>query len=527
MEELIKAPNNIPEISLNHIPAKNIPALAQDIKRFLDFAGVSTKRATHYNSLQEQQEAERTIHKTIFDVDRSIYGLLMLLPGVTDHSKMKACTALLGNKWNGQGSLLPFDREKDIISNLVNSLPPQRTLKMFKEFKKKKINNTRTRKQILKFILNSPNLEYWSVKYRKKLKDVLIHCWGEKKAGILKSILMKQDASDFECNYLDKEIASYTRLYSISEQDYIETLDAILFILGDDSCSELPLHKAFNKSKSDISKGKSLPLETLQGIRSTFHKDIDQKYLLELTKDTLTKTQKKLVQKKAKKERVDVEFNPFHHTIFELYIYAYEMGMIDEIQKAINTKAKKAAESLPFRFDNVGILLDDSYSMSGSGEQKLRPMAMALATKDVLSYTGSVFTTTTTRRKNVSQLNRPEGGTDLANGVLNLLESSVDAVFILSDGYENSPAGRLAEVMRLVRKIGNNTPVYHINPVVASESKGLIRQLSNEIPVMSINKPEQLGMVMLKSMLDGDPERGIKGLLGMVLPMIENRRKII
>lgn len=532
MNDLVQAPTNVPEISLSHIPPQDIPALAQNIKKLLDFAGAATNRETHYNTREEQREAERLIHKTIFDVDRSIYGLLMLLEGITDHSRMRACTALLGNKWNGQSSLLPFDREKDIISKLVDSLPPQRTLKMFKEFKKKRINNTRTRKQILKFILNSPNLEYWSVKYRKKLRDVLVHCWGERKAGIVKSIL---DHIEYYHIYSKKEQGI---LKSCGISPYIGDSNKaaiISFTLGntlnleDNNTSDiikLELIKAFNKSKSDISEGKSLPLETLQGIRSTFHKDIDQKYLLELTKNTLTKIQKKLVQKKAKKEGVEVDFNPFHHSIFELYIYAYEMGMSKEIQKVITTKAKKAAGSLPFRFGTVGILVDDSYSMSGSEEQKLRPMAMALATKDVLKHTGDRSKIITTGGYTTTRLNRPGGGTDLADKVLYLLESGVEAVFILSDGYENSPAGRLAEVLRLVRGTGNTVPVYHINPVVASESGGLVRQLSDDIPVMSISKPEQLGTIMLKSMLDNDPERGIKGLLGMVMPLIEARRSL-
>jgi hypothetical protein len=148
-------------------------------------------------------------------------------------------------------------------------------------------------------------------------------------------------------------------------------------------------------------------------------------------------------------------------------------------------------------------------------------MAMALATKDVLSYTGDNCVVVTAQKTSSRQLRSPEGCTELASGMLDLLESKVDAVFILSDGYENSPAGRLAEVLRLVRKIGNNTPVYHINPVVASESKGLIKQLAEDIPVVSLSKPEQLGMILLKSMLDNDPKRGIQGLLGMVLPLIE------
>jgi len=454
----------LPAISLDHIPELLIPEFAQNIKSLLNFTGVSTGRATHYNTLEEQQEKELEVHKSIFKVDRSIYGLLMMLPGVTDHSKMRACTALLGNKYNGEKSILPFDKEKLIIKGLVNLLPSQRSIKLFKQFKKKRINNTRTRKLILDYILNSPNLELWTVKYRKKLRDILIHCWGEKKASLVKNLLsrkLKDDISEREINILDNLDSSLD----------LKKTECINFILGGKALSVgSKLITEFHLSSLDIVNGKNLPIETLQGIRSTYHKDTTQEELLSLVKDNLTKTQKRQIQKKAKNLNIEVEFNPFNYSLVELYIYVFEMGMNEEIWKAIVTKAKKTANTLPFKFDKIGILLDDSYSMTGSKEQKLRPMAMALAIKDVLKYAGkeSIITSVQGNSRSLRKVIKPSGNTDLASGLIYLLENEVDSIFIISDGYENSPEGRLAEVLKMVRKIGNDTPVYHINPVVAS-----------------------------------------------------------
>lgn len=509
---------------MKDLPQSKLPELAKNVKSFLDFTGAATNRSTHYNTKEEQREAEVKLHKTIFAVDRSLYGLLMLLPGVTDHSIMRACMALLGNRWNGQVSILPFEKEKIIVDRLVRALPPQRAIKLFKEFSVKRINNTRTRKQVLTYILNSESLEYWAVKYRKKLRTVLTHCWGVKTTGIIRRILNKKDddeLSEKELDIVGDILHKFVKYEPGMGNKLLRVNNATSFILGNDNTS-LPLLKAFKESKTDLSKGEKLPLETLQGIRSTFHKDKDQKHLLELTKKTLTNTQKKNVQKKAKEAGVEVEFNPMSYSLVELYIYAFEMGMTSEIKRAINDKAKKIAETLPFKFEKVGILLDDSYSMSGSVDQKLRPMAMVLALKDIIVFTGEKGVIISLHGINSGgELHRPQGHTSLADGLLRLLEQEPDTIFILSDGYENAPAGRLAEVLSLVRKIGNHTPVYHINPVVAAESKKAVKQLADDIPVLTVSRPEQLGLIMMRSMLDTDPKRGILSLIGMTLHLIE------
>lgn len=533
MKDLINTPITLPQVSLDHIPQDKLPELAKNVKSFLDFTGAATNRSTHYNTKEEQREAEIKLHKTIFDVDRSIYGLLMLLPGVTDHSIMRACMVLLGNRWNSKASILPFEKEKIIIDRLVKTLPPQRAIKLFKEFSVKRINNTRTRKQILTYILNSDSLEYWAVKYRKKLRAILTHCWGKKNTGIIKSILSvrrewdKTQKEGILCSDMIDNYIDFSYGIRAGGKELKKVHDCVSFILGNDNTS-MPLFKAFKDSKEDITQGKKLPVETLQGLRSTYHKEVTQKELLELVKKTLTKTQKKNVQKKAKEAGVEVEFDPISYSLVELYIYAFEMGMTDEILQAINAKAKKIAKSLPFRFEKVGILLDDSYSMSGSEEQKLRPMAMALALKQVIKYTAVNYYIKRTqtpfmeRNGTLSEtLPRPSGDTNPAEGLLCLLEQEPDSIFILSDGYENAPAERLAEVLSLVRKIGNHTPVYHINPVVAAESKKAVKQLANDIPVLTVSNPEQLGLIMMRSMLDKDPKRGILSLIGMTLHLID------
>ena len=55
---------------------------------------------------------------------------------------------------------------------------------MFGMLRKERVNNARTRRLILSTLLRADNLEFWSVKYRRKLATALIHAWGRRTASI-------------------------------------------------------------------------------------------------------------------------------------------------------------------------------------------------------------------------------------------------------------------------------------------------------------------------------------------------------
>ncbi len=512
-------------LSLDHILENDFPILASNLVSLTSFAGAATGRATHYNTREEQQEAERVLHQAVFNVDRGVYGLSMLLPGMTDYSRMRAITALLGNRWNGKKSIINQRQEGLIIDFLIHSLPPQRVLKLFRQFREKRINNARTRRIILSYILNSPNLELWAVKYRSKLRDSLEHAWGKRTTGIIKSIVSKPNWGEKEINIISRHVGTHLNK-RVSPEYVLEEL--LYFILGNTGkIFDSPLIAAFENAKTDITKGAKLPKEVLEGLRSTYHKDVTQQQLLELVKDNLTTTQKRLVQKKAKAEGVEVEFDPRRYSLLELYIYAFEMGMTGEIWKTIQHKSGDIAKSLPFSFDRIGVILDDSFSMSGSDEQKLRPMALALGIKDVLLHIGGYgrhFIRSVSGNRYIGgALHKPVGNTDLAPSLVYMLAGNLDAIFIISDGYENSPSGRVAEVLDIASRKGFCPTVYHINPVVAAESKRGMRQLSPNVRVLPISKPEQLGLTMINSMLETDPRQGILGMLNLAISVLGKR----
>src|SRR5690606_35411910 len=101
--------------------------------------------------------------------------------------------------------------------------------------------------------------------------------------------------------------------------------------------------------------GRILPYEVLEGIRSTYHKNVTNAEVLELTKNQLSQTQKLVFQRKAEEQKVEIGFNPADYDAAKLYIYAYERGMTQEVNDALKQKAQKLAANLPVNFGKIGI----------------------------------------------------------------------------------------------------------------------------------------------------------------------------
>jgi hypothetical protein len=523
MKELVKL--TIPDVTLNHIPDKSHEEFANSVMSLMNLSGVDIGRSTHYNTPEEAEKARAALHQTLFSFDRTIYGCLFCLDGVTDFARQKAIKVLLSNPWRDtSNTLLTIDHERKIIEYLIKSLKPYQVFNIFLEMKNDRVNNSRLSKAIMRYILNSPKLDFWAVKYRRKLKLIFKHCWTDYNTRVIKSILMKLTLNADESRGLRNHIFKYIDLNTKRPGHWNMVKESVSFILGNDiEKPKSPVIKSYEDSKIDIEKGTLVPLEILYQVRSTYHMDTSTKAdVLKITKKTMTSKQTMRVQKSAKKAGTKVAFNPKSLPMVDLLIYAYEMGMTEEILKALDEKAKKAASTLPFKFNNVGILVDASFSMSGSESTKMRPIATALALARMLANVGRKHMTVFAGGQSIpNQMIRPYGETDLANGLIDLLENEPDSIFIISDGYENAPAGRVAEVIELVEELGLHLPIYHLNPVSAAESKTGLKLLGKNISVMPVLKPETMGLTLLKKVIEQDPIRGIIGLLNTVIVLID------
>jgi hypothetical protein len=515
--------------------------LAPHVLSFLDVCTTSYGRSTHYNTREQQASAEIHAHAELFRRCRDLYETLLLLPGTTDHSRQLGISTLLANP-RGADVFLDPKIERRILELFVQEMPPQRLLKMFDalrgrggHFGIKRSNNARTRKLILKTILNSPRLELWVVKYREKVKGALVHAWGQKLASFIGEAVKQypklSKMSKIESGALRDHVFRYVT--GDTEGRKFRVLDkrsrvcqCLAFLFGKRVFyKEMRMLNAFVDARKDLQAGSILPTAVLEGIRSIYHKSTKPGDIIGIKakSKTMTTHEKRVVQKRAAAAGVDVEMRVDDYSSVELYIHAFENGMDGIIQEALTRKAKITASTLPFSYKRIGILLDASKSMEGSREQPLRPMAVALSLRDALVASANYALVSvcggTKCEEDKATLTRPKGSTGLAERLLFLMMDEPEAIFIISDGYENAPAGRTGDVLRLAREYGNDTPIIHFNPVFAAET-GAVRSLCDgvdKVVTMPVKSPELIGTTVVRGLIESDPRQGIENLIRIAL----------
>ena len=500
----------------------NEKTIIDSFLNFIDVANTATDRATFYNKKEEQKDAVTAIHKTMISIDRGVYGASLLLNGVTDYTITTGIKNLLSVKEYREQSSIDLDTETKIVAFLLTQLPAPRMFKLYEDLKEKRTNNSRTRKVILMSILNSKSLDYWAVKYRKKIYDSLEHAWGKRTTSILKSILSKNPTewNDKEKNIINTHIGKHVVSTTLS---YV--YECLAFILRAKTENfTIDTLKSFVEAKKDIAKGSKLPREVLEGIRGTYHKAIPTAQVLELTKQNLTAKEQMKVQNNAAVHGVKVDFDPTKQDAVDMYIHAYANGMTEPILAALKQKAKDAAAASPISYQKMGILIDASASSKGDITQKLRPLAIAQAIRDMLKEIAPETSIEYAGGKLQGHLVMPEGETNLAGPLVKLLKTNPEAIFIISDGYENAPSGRVNEVLHALKNLGITIPIFQITPVASAEAGG-VKKLSTEISVVPANKPASIGLGMVKAMLEANLKDGIIGLFSITLPRLLKRKK--
>lgn len=525
---------------LAHLKSDDKTNLSKVYPHFLDVAGLATARATHDETKEEVIEATKKVHESIFGIDRGIYGITLALPGVTEFNKQMGMYNLLSHPVNGSKAIITEDQEFALLSHFVKKLKVTTVLRTFMAIKDNKVNNSRTRRLILKTLFEDPDrFEFWAVKYRDKLQNILKHVWNERTTGIIKSILdidyeqlmTSSDVGPFdekERGILTKNITKYSKAEHIIHA--YQLFESISFILGNTENKFMsPLFQKFFKAKVNIKEGVGLPYEVLDGIRRAYHKGVEDKELLELAKDSMSERQKKDVQTKAEKAGVAIKVDLTKFNLVELYIYAYEKGMTEELKGIIDSKIAEAGKWSAFNYKKIGIVLDTSRSMFGHGSQKLRPIAIAQVMSGVLQHSSeSAYIELSDEKATMKDnLIQPKGETNLAKAFAKLFvaDTTYDAVFIITDGNENAPAGRLDQTITLLKKIVDPfPPVYQITPTLSAEGFG-IKSVSDQASKLPISNPENTWLPAFKAAITADIDKAIELLMSKTLPLLTDGGK--
>ena len=403
-------------------------------------------------------------------------------------------------------------------------------LRMFIKAKEEKINNERFRKIVLGFLWSQDNIEFYALKYRNKIREILKHVYGVRKASILISIARKQKTHE---NPLFDNIKEFNiakeNLLKYFNGDYIKAFKLLLFIFKEDhgvkyKKSEFPFLSSYQKAKKDITKVDNLPEEILIGLISDKnHPQHNELWGSKLKRETT----KKLIREKVKVTSVNQQVRQTKSSqnlgvnkqidygkatdFLALYKTGYENGFTEQIEMAIEDLAIKnkiadLSESV------IGVIVDTSLSMNGhKAESKNTPKAIVEFTSLVLEKSA----------KKAIVVKTDGIATDLATALVKLLKkqsrTKLDNIFVLTDGYENSYDGLFGEVLDAYENASDNyIPVFQVSPIVGAEMGANVRKIGKNVTTFTINNPKALSTQMMAKMLEIDTKRWLDNQIKMI-----------
>jgi hypothetical protein len=403
-------------------------------------------------------------------------------------------------------------------------------LRLFTDLKKRGVNNERTRKILLGYLWGHPNAEFNALKYRNKIGKVLKHIYGVRRTSILLSIAEKVIRTHIWQN--EKEHAFYNTLIGKFDAGRNEdrALKILLFLFkkGDSymyNALEFPLLSEYFKATEDVNSVNKVPEEVLIGLISNKkHPQHDQFWSTKLKREATKAVFRKNVKvtsvnqqvrqtKSTKKLGVQKTVNVGAVTDYmALYKTGYENSFTHEIVEAINDLSKKK-KLKDFPYKSIAVILDESPSMKGhKQESKNTPRAIADFTYRVLRESCEY-----------TIVERTEGeATDLATSFIKAMknESDIkpfDAIFFLTDGYENVYEGLTNEVVTtFMSETGRFIPTFQISPIVGAEMGANVRPLGNEIVKLAINSPQALMPQINARLLEVDTKRWLENQVSLL-----------
>src|SRR5690606_8224791 len=159
-----------------------------------------------------------------------------------------------------------------------------------------------------------------------------------------------------------------------------------------------------------------------------------------------------------------------------------------ELRRALDQAARRCLDAAPLALGRVACVLDRSYSTAGSPEKPRRSLAIALGVDALLRAASAEYLSFWTPPADDPLLVVPRGPTDLAGPILDALETRPELLVVVSDGFDNDPAGGAGEVCRVFRARldpQRRTTIVHINPVFDAPELGP-RRLGPQVPTLGL-----------------------------------------
>ena len=487
--------------------------------RFLDVAIMATGRATYHEDKSELHVAEEVVHRVVFEYDRGVYLAVLALAGTMDRARMVGVERALSNPFT-ESRYLDLKLETKLLHALSNSISKTRQVKLLAALAADHVNNKRTRNLTDKVVDSWSDVDYMAVKFKSKLRSIFIHRYGQRRSSIIRDILAKpvDERTDREKSILTGMLADYGTT-PLAATEYEEML---AFVLNDKverplEC-DMPLTAKYIAAVGgDRQAVQGLPQEVAQGILTSYYPGEDARKV-SLQEGQMSQRTKMRQQRSASKVGVKLEFDPTKQSMVELYVYAHERKITKGIQRALESKAKTIAGRMNAVYEKVAIVLDTSISMRGKSDNAWRPIAVSEAIRDVLCA-GATDASLFSNHEPIDPytLTKVGGPTALAHLVLEALKVRPDVLYILTDGYENAPAGRVEEVVGAVRDLEIAIPIYQLTAVMGAKRFGARDLAPKYITTVPVLGPLTLPASMLRMMIVQDTQNALDLIVNMAL----------
>ena len=439
---------------------------AEDVLLFVNAAVTATGQREFRSGAAEQRFSLGFLHEYALVNHRPVYAACLALD-VNDHNAALIAENLLRTHADaGPGEK---HTEGRLIAARLSALPPQRVYRLFRALRAARVNNRRTRALMRDWLAARPDPGHDAVKYRAGLKETLRH----------------------------------THLPAPSDE-----MGDFLFAPGRRRHYTHPYLDAHRRAHHEQSAVHELPFTVAEGFAARH--GIPRATLLERAAPRMTRLERLRTQRTG--PGADLTAMPL--TRLALHILALPFAERDarrsELTGALRAAARRAAGPHRGTWGRVAAVLDDSYSSSGSGVKRRRPLAVALAAHFLLealaAQESGAYRSFWTSGTGDPLLTRPWGPTPLGSRILDALEHSPRRLVIVSDGWDNAPPGLAGEVLRVWRTRldpGRTTSAVHLNPVF--DATGLeVRRLAPSVPTAGIRDAEDLpALVELAQFAEG------------------------
>lgn len=428
----------------------------EDLVMFINACFACTRQQEFYSHAYSQGVSIEFLHEYILGNYRRLYART-LAAGINHFNQMLIVFGLLAA--GSPARAVDRSEEAHLIATTLERLPPNRVFRLFALLRERRINNRRTRAVIRRYLAHARDPVFFAVKYRNKLRTAVAHA-HLKLPGEMGPFLFR----------LSKQRKFETRLFEQFRQAHYSA-DAIY----------------------------ELPYTIAEGLAAKHRVPRDR--FLQRIQHRMTAAEKLRMQGAASREkRVNIDVDLTRVPLTKLALYILSLSPVeraarrDELDHAMRRSSERALRRAPVKLGRLAIILDNSYSSSGSSEKRRRPLGVALAARYLMQAASREHLAlwTSPPEHDIDVVARGQSG--LAIPLLDALDWRPDLVIIVSDGFENDPPHGAAEVARVFRKRIDpecHTDIIHVNPVFDAENYAP-RTIGPAIPTVGVRDAEDI-----------------------------------